>query len=78
MIWHLLKHGQLDHDFHRGRDQMGRLTQCCALCGFTRLVLAEDAIVGPAHHQVPDIGARTMKAKRVTRGNVASWRRSER
>ncbi|NBU11520.1 MAG: hypothetical protein EBS84_21365, partial [Proteobacteria bacterium] len=74
----LLKHGTLDHDFHRGRDQMGRLTQCCALCGFTRVVLAEDAIVGPAHYQVPDMGARLTKAKRVTRDNVTPWKVSQR
>jgi len=57
---------------------MGRLTQSCALCGFTRLVLAEDAIVGPAHHQVPDMGARQTKAKRVNRNNISPWKVSQR
>ena len=78
-LWHLLKHGQFEHDYHRGRDPLGRLTQTCTLCGFTRLVLCEDAIIGPAHHRQPDLGARTaLKATRVTKDNVREWKVSQR
>lgn len=78
MIWHLLKHGTFAHDLQNGRDRDGRLIACCTLCGWTRLVLGEDVVIGPAHHLKPDLGARLTKAKRVTRDNITPWRRSER
>lgn len=79
MILHLLKHGQSSHEFQNGRDAAGKLTQECVLCGYTRLVLAEDVVIGPAHTFKPDAGARTsLKAQRVPKDNVRTWKRSER
>ena len=61
-LWHLLCHGKWSHDLHRGRDAQGRLLQFCTVCDYARLVLDEEAVIGPAHHQRPDLGARVNKA----------------
>lgn len=60
------------HDLHRGRDASGRATEACVLCGWSRVVLGEAAIIGPAHTFKPDLGARTDKA---TTAKVASMRK---
>jgi hypothetical protein len=75
---HFLRYGQFDHDVHRGRDTNGRAVDVCALCGFSRLVLADKIVIGPAHHQQPDIGANTTKAKRVRSARIHDIRESQR
>lgn len=72
MIWHFLRYGRFAHDLHRGRDKDGRSIDVCVLCHFTRFVLAEDVIIGPAHHQRKDFGAIQTKAKRK-RDNVTEF-----
>ena len=62
MIWHLLKHGTVTHDLHTSRDADGRMVEACTLCGYSRVVLGDEIIIGPAHSQKPDAGARTIRA----------------
>lgn len=64
-LWHAIRYGTFAHDLHRGRDKDGRAIDQCVLCSFTRLVLAEDVIIGPAHHQKKDWGAVTTEARKV-------------
>lgn len=77
-LWHAIRFGSFSHDLHRGRDKDGNSTEVCTLCGFDRRVLGGETIIGPAHKQKPDVGARTMKAKRVREDNIREWKRSER
>ena len=77
-LWHLIRYGHLEHDLIHGRHRDGRLTGVCTLCGFTRVVLCEEVVIGPAHQFTADQGAVTTKAKRVVPDNVRTWKRSER
>lgn len=78
-LWHLLRYGTFAHDLHRGRNAEGKAVEVCALCGYARVVLAEPVIVGPAHQQVPDIGAVRTQAQYPDRKvNVVGWRRNDR
>lgn len=78
-LWHLLRYGALDHTMLLQRDDVGRLTQCCSVCGVTRVVLGEPPVKnGPAHTQARDLGAVTTKAKLTRTGHIREWRRSER
>lgn len=70
-MMHFLRYGTFKHSFHNGRDAKGHLIHVCAACGKTRAVLSQPVKVdGPAHHQQPDLGARTTKAVKVRSGNV--------
>lgn len=64
MFWRLLSGCWFTHQFYNARID-GQLAEQCLLCGHYRVVLDGKVIIGPAHAQQPDAGARTMKAKRA-------------
>lgn len=79
MILHFIRYGSFSHDLHRGRNQDGKAAEVCALCGFTRLILAEPVKVdGPAHQPARVHGEPKTITHRPERKPVIGWRRSER
>ena len=66
-LWHFLRYGSLTHEMLRGRDPLGRLTEQCTACGYSRVVLGEEIKKGPACQQAQDLGAVKTKAIRDTK-----------
>lgn len=62
----------------RERDDQGRLILVCLECGDVLRPLEAAAVIGPAHRQARDRGARTMTAKRQYPENVTDFRQSQR
>lgn len=78
--WRWLSHFGHGAGWHRGRDTDGRLVKLCDTCQKPVGFILGGAVnrKGPAETPADVLGKPSGKARRVTRGNVAPWKVSNR